>query len=114
VIAYLDRKYPRDARDLIYVLEHYESSSQGTRRFDALTDIGVMTYEISGAFLLGRDVQTYASPQASAVVKAFVKGIADETHSVLNEILRDENRLFSDERRQFAYKLIEAFRKGLN
>ena len=47
------------------------------------------------------------------LVRSFIAQITDEHHSVINIMLREENRLFSDERRQAIFQLIEAFRQGL-
>ncbi len=113
VIAYLDRKFPRDLYDLVYVLEQYESSGKGSRRFKIVTEVADMTYETAGAYLLGCDVGKYASQKATALVKSFVGQVADEYHAVVNTILRQENRLDSDTRRQAVFKLVEGFRKGL-
>ena len=47
------------------------------------------------------------------LVKSFFDPITDEHHTVINVMLREENHLFSDERRKALYQLIEAFRQGL-
>jgi predicted nucleotidyltransferase len=110
VTAYLDRQFPRDLVDLVYVLEQYESSG---RRFEIIGDVEGVTYDTAGAYLLGCDVGKYASQKATALVKSFMGQVADEYHAVVNTILRQENRLDSDTRRQAVFKLIEGFRKGL-
>lgn len=46
-------------------------------------------------------------------MRGFIVKIADEHHSMINIMLREENRLFSDERRQDIFQLIAAFRRGL-
>lgn len=113
VIAYLDREFPRDLRDLVYVLERYEPLDQSSRRFDLAGEVDGLTYETAGSFLLGRDVRFNASANALDLVRSFIAQITDEHHSVINVMLREENRLFSDERRQAIFQLIESFRKGL-
>lgn len=113
VIAYLDRKFPRDLHDLIYVLDQYELADQSSRRFDLAGDVEGVTYETAGAYLLSRDVRENASDKALELVKGFVAPITDEHHKVINTILREENRLYSEERRQSVYRLIQGFRKGL-
>lgn len=113
VVAYVDRKFPRDLSDLAYVLEHYEAASKESRRFELAGEIRDVTYETAGAFLLGRDARMNGSAKATALVNEFVKAINDEYHGVINTILREENRLHSDSRRRVVYQLIEAFRKGL-
>jgi len=113
VIAYLDREFPRDLSDLIYVLERYETSGEESRRFEVASGVDGVTYETSVAYLLGCDVRENASDKALELVKAFVAPITDAHHKVINTVLREENRLYSEERRQFVYQLIQAFRKGL-
>ena len=113
VIAYLDRGLPRDLSDIIYVLERYESSGQELRRFEIASGVEGVTYETSGAYLLGRDVREGASAKALELVKGFVAPIADEHHKVINTILREENLLYSEDRRQSVYQLSQGFRKGL-
>lgn len=113
VIAYLDRALPRDLSDLIYVLERYESSEKESRRFEIASGVEGVTYDISGAYLLGRDARENASDKALELVKGFVDPITDEHHNAINTILREENRLYSEDRRQAVYQLIQAFRKGL-
>jgi predicted nucleotidyltransferase len=113
VIAYLDRQFPRDLRDLVYVLEQYEPIGQSSRRFDLAGEVEGVTYENAGAYLLGRDVQSNASAKALELVRDFTAQTTDEHHSLINVILRDENRLFSDERREAVFRLIASFRQGL-
>lgn len=113
VIAYLDRAFPRDLSDLIYVLERYELSGEESRRFEIASGVEGVTYDTSGAYLLGRDVREKAWDKATALVKGFVGQVADEYNQVVNTILRQENQLNSETRRRAVFKLIEGFRKGL-
>ena len=113
VFAYSDRQFPRDLHDLVYVMEHYEPVDRSSRRFDFAGEVDGLTYETAGAFLLGRDVQLNASAEALNLVRGFIAQITDEHHSVINVMLREGNRLFSDERRQAIFQLIAAFRHGL-
>lgn len=114
VIAYLDRRFPRDLGDLIYVLEQYDPLDQSSRRFDIAGMVKGVTYETAGAYLLGHDVRSNASATALRSVKDFISQITDEHHRVINDILREENRLFSDHRRQIVFQLITRFRQGLD
>ena len=113
VITYLDRQFPRDLADLVYVLEQYEPYGKRSRRYEVVGGAEGVPYDTAGAYLLGRDVRESALDKATALVKDFVGQVADEYHPVVNTILREENRLDSDTRRQAVFKLIEGFRKGL-
>ena len=113
ILAYLDRKFARDLRDLVYVLEHYESLGNGARRFEVVGTVGGVTYEIAGAHLLGADIRAKVSSKALSMVRDFLAQITDEYHNVINTALREEPSLASDRRRTFVYQLIQAFRLGL-
>lgn len=113
VVAYLDRGLPRDLADITYVLERYELSGKESRRFEIASGVEGVTYETSGAYLLGRDIRENASAKAVELVKDFAGQIADEYHSVVNAILRQENSVDSEARRQAVFKLVAAFREGL-
>jgi hypothetical protein len=95
------------------VLERYELSGEESRRFEIASGVEGVTYDTSGAYLLGRDVRENARDKAPALVKGFVGQVADEYHQVVNTILRQENQLNSETRRRAMFKLIEGFRKGL-
>lgn len=112
VIAYLDRDLPRDLSDIIYVLERYESVE--SRRFEIASGVEGITYETSGAYLLGRDVRAKASARAAGLVNDFVARVADEYHPVVHVVLRQENPLDREARSRVVFNLIEAFRKGLS
>ena len=113
IVAFLDRGFPRDLHDLVYVLEHYEAVGKSSRRFDLPGDVEGLTYETARAFLLGQDVSRNASVAALNLVRGFINQITDEHHSVINVMLREEKRLFSDERRKAIFRLIDRFRKGI-
>lgn len=113
IIAYLDRNFPRDLRDLIYVLEHYELLGNGARRFEAVAAVAGLTYEQAGAYLLGADIRAKVSSKALNLARDFLAPITDEYHKVINTVLREESLLDSDRRRTVVYQLIEVFRLGL-
>jgi len=113
IITYLDRKAPRDLCDLVYVLNQYEPLDKDSRRFDVLSEPQGITYEASGAFLLGKDILDKASPPVVASVKEFLLTIENEFNPVISAILTQERRLYSDERRLEIFNLFAATRLGL-
>ncbi len=113
ILAYLDRKFPRDLRDLVYVLEHYESLGNGARRFEVIGADSGVTYENGGAYLLGADIRAKVSSRALTMVRNFLAEITNEYHAVINTALKEESLLVSDRRRMFVYQLIQAFRLGV-
>lgn len=114
IFAYLDRKFPRDLRDLAYVLEHYESLEMGERRFEIVGAADNVIYENAGAYFRGTDIRTNLSSMAALnMVRDFLDGVTDEYHPVINTVLREESLLESGRRRIFVYQLIQACRLGL-
>ncbi len=113
ISAYLDRRLPRDMVDLAFVLENYAEDDPAARRFDVLGEAEGITYETAGAFLLGRDIRSHASEQARTLVTDFLGQIADEHHAVINTVLSEERRLYSEERRKRLFNLFTSFRQGL-
>jgi predicted nucleotidyltransferase len=113
IITYLDRKAARDLSDLVYVLDQYEPLGTDSRRFDVLSESQGITYEASGAFLLGKDILSNASPLVIDSVKKFLLTIEDEFSPVIIAILTEEQRVFSDERRLEIFGLFAATRLGL-
>ena len=111
VVAYLDRKYPRDIADLLYVMEQYEADQ--ARRFELTGSAGISGYDDAGAYLLGNDIRDNVSPQALDTVKNFIAQITDDHNAIVNIILREINSLYSNDRRKSVYHLIQTFKKGL-
>ncbi|MGQ0555410.1 MAG: hypothetical protein ACT4PN_05635 [Nitrospiraceae bacterium] len=111
VVAYLDRKYPRDLVDLSYVMEHYEANQ--ARRFELAGLARISRYEDAGAFLLGNDIRDHASGKALQTVKRCIATITNEHHPIVNIILRETNSLYSDKRRRAVYQQIQALKSGL-
>ncbi|UCE18589.1 MAG: hypothetical protein JSV84_17340 [Gemmatimonadota bacterium] len=109
--AYLDRGYRRDVIDILYILEHVEESGEQSRRFDVIAD-GI-TYETSGAFLIGRDIRQHGSERVIPLVKSFLSLIDDAYAKPIQEILREERRISSNERRQHLHNLFLFLKKGL-
>ncbi len=72
-----------------------------------------MTSETAGAYLRGRDVRSNASAKVLELVRDFTAQITDEYHSGVNTVLCEENRPFSEERREAVFGLIVSFRQGL-
>lgn len=108
IISYLDRpnERARDIKDIVTVLEHYESQPDYTsRRFDIHED-GI-DYELSGAFLIGQDIRNYLSLEMlDPIVQLFdlIENKSAEIERVLGY------GLFNNDK---AFKLFEAMRRGL-
>ena len=111
VVTYLDRKYPRDLRDLLYIMEQYDSDQ--ARRFELTGTADSVTYENAGAYVLGNDIRDNASAKAFDTVKGFVAQVTNAHHAIVNTVLREMNAQYSDDQRKTVFQLIESFKRGL-
>lgn len=104
--AYLDRRALRDLQDILYVLEHYEEVSISERRFDIIAD--TITYETSGAFLLGLDLKGILEGAEFDFVDEFLQLFSNEYTEVVQQLSREIRKKSQD-----ILELIEAFRMGI-
>lgn len=111
IAAYQDRRYPRDLTDIVYIADECERSDPRHRRYDVLDHVA---FEHAGAYLLGSDIKAFASAESIAHSKAFLESIVDEYSPIIGEVLREENRAFSDDRRRDVYGLFKAISLGLD
>jgi predicted nucleotidyltransferase len=115
VVAYMDRPTARskDLGDLIDAFARYEE--EGDRRFE-LFDVSVdgapLQFEESGAYLLGTDVAALAAPKTRGVIEEFFAGLTDEYSRPIGQVLTEEKRTGSDERRAEVWRLFRVFREG--
>jgi predicted nucleotidyltransferase len=89
MVSYLDRPHDRDRDlgDLAYVLEHYAEAGDDRRFSSDVLEAGV-TYEQTGAFLLGRDLRVFVDAPEREAVERFMsrargEGDAGRTLAVL-------------------------------
>jgi len=116
IAAYMDRprERVRDLVDIVYYFAHYDVD--GNKRFDLsglLVDDKELTYEESGAYLLGKDVRHLGKRQSLALVHEFVGRFDSEYSTPLGQILREEKRLEDVERRAFLFRLFRVFRRAV-
>ncbi|MFH1220375.1 MAG: hypothetical protein V1694_07955 [Candidatus Eisenbacteria bacterium] len=107
IIAFQDRMEPTDLADIAYMLGHYEEISVSERRFEAGIP-GGLTYDVRGAFLLGRELRQYVSPSEVQQVKSFCN-LMDEPVSAA---ARGGIRIARLQVSEFA-DLVSAFKMGL-
>ena len=115
VVAYMDRPTARskDLGDLVDAFARYED--EGDRRFE-LFEVGVdnspLQFEEAGAYLLGTDVAVLAAPKTRGVIQDFLAGLTDEYSRPIGQVLTEEKRTGSDERRAEVWRLFRVFRAG--
>lgn len=115
VVAYMDRPTARskDLGDLIDAFSRYEGESD--RRFE-LFDVSVdsepLQFEEAGAYLLGTDVAALAATKTRGVIHAFLAWLTDEYSLPIGQVLTEEKRTGSDERRSEVWRLFRVFRAG--
>ena len=115
VVAYMDRPSVRskDLGDLIDTFARFEE--EGNRRFD-LFDVSIDTlplqFEEAGAYLLGADVAGLAAPKTRSVIQEFLAGLTNEYSRPIGQVLAEEKRTGSDDRRAEVWRLSRVFRAG--
>jgi predicted nucleotidyltransferase len=116
IAAYTDRprERARDLLDMLYCFEHY--AAEQDRRFvlaGRLVDGEDLRYEECGAYLLGRDVVSVATPESLVRAREFV-GIFDSEYSTpIGQILREEKRLEESGRRTSLFRLFRVFGRAV-
>ena len=116
IAAYTDRPWERarDLVDIVFCFEHYATEQE--RRFEfagELVDGRALTYEESGAYLLGKDLAQVANRESLPRVEQFVARFDSEYSEPLGQILREEKRLENAQRRTFLFRLFRVFRRGV-
>lgn len=103
----------KDLGDLIDTFARYEE--EGDRRFE-LFDVSIDTlplqFEEAGAYLLGADVAGLAAPKTRSVIQEFLAGLTDEYSRPIGQVLAEERRTGSDDRRAEVWRLFRVFREG--
>ncbi|MBU0713397.1 hypothetical protein KJ762_15000 [bacterium] len=107
ILAYLDRKAPRDLQDILYVLEHYEEASVSERRFDVVSE-DKLSYETSGAFLIAQDLKKVISNKESGIVHEFLCLFDDEYAEIVQLLVRESRKESAE-----ILELFSAFRQGM-
>ena len=105
----------KDLGDLIDTLARYEED--GDRRFelfDVSVDSSPLQFEEAGAYLLGTDVAALAAPKTRGVIQEFLAGLRDEYSRPIGQVLTEEKRTGSDERRAEVWRLFRVFREGFS
>jgi predicted nucleotidyltransferase len=83
LIAWSDRRASKDIEDIYFILENYSDDDRVfTELIDELSQ-GLLEYEQTSAFLLGRDIQ-----------KAFSQATLNELKQILTQILQKKDSLF--------------------
>lgn len=108
ILTHLDRRLNKDLIDIIYIIEHYEEISVSERRFEVVGEDN-LTYETSGAFLLGRDIKKIIPESKLKLINAFIALFKDEYSPAVQEIVRDN---IKEEKEILA--LMQAFQKGFS
>lgn len=76
-------------------------------------DGSAVQFEEAGAYLLGMDAGALATPKTRAVIQEFLSMLTDEYARPLGQILVEERRTGSTERRAELFRLFRVFRGGL-
>jgi hypothetical protein len=75
-----------------------------------MIDGAEITYEETGAYLLGSEMIRIAKPASRRIVTNFLQGIPDEYARPISQILHQEGRISEpDARRRTLYRLFKVF-----
>lgn len=117
LISYQDRpeERHRDVADVIAICEEYESDSD--RRYDAVGEVvdgEPVTFDVAGAFVLGRALRAIAHADSLASVGEFFARIPDQNADPVRHVVTEETPTsFRDERRPQVFHLFRVLRAGM-
>jgi predicted nucleotidyltransferase len=114
IVAYMDRPGARskDLGDLVDTFARYEEEGRRFELFDVSVDGLPVQFEEAGAYLLGADVAALAAPKTRGVIQEFLTGLTDEYSRAIGQLLTEEKRTGSDERRAEVWRLFRVFHGG--
>ena len=106
LIAFSDRKAPKDLASVLHCLEHYLEDDD--RRYDAEHDGSGVPYEYACAYLLGSDGRSFLDPSVRAAAQPVLARFDDPDADVVGIAAREKGRLLPDD----AYRnaVVERFR----
>ena len=107
ILAYTDRELTKDLEDITYCLQHYEEASVSERRFDIVGQLEI-SYEISGAYLLGKELSEILSVQEKEIVQNFINEIQDEYSPLILKFVSNDR-----ERQKEVFEFFISFKKGI-
>jgi predicted nucleotidyltransferase len=113
LVAFNDRKAPKDLGSVMHCLRHYDEDAD--RRYGLETDGALVPFEVSTAYLLGRDAAPFvAYDHVVSVVREVLDLFTDADAPGVDVVARDEGRtnLEPSQRYEIA-SLFKWFRAGL-
>ena len=112
LVAFSDRKAPKDLGGVLYCLEHYQEDDQ--RRYGLDHGSEGVPFEYTCACLIGRDGRPYLDSRLTETVRTVLDRFDSADADVVGIVLREEGRFFvDDERRTEIYELFRWFRLGM-
>lgn len=100
LVAWSDRgrEDPKDAHDLIHLMDHYAAAGNFDRIYDEedVIEAGAYDPDLAGVYLLGKDIHRVASPWTLGVLKAIIDHDFDR---LSNEMIKSQRHLDDVEQR---------------
>jgi predicted nucleotidyltransferase len=111
LVAFDDRKAPKDLAGVFHCLEHYLEDDQ--RRYGAEHEGEGVPYEHTGAYLLGVDGRPFLDAQLAGTVAEVLERFSDADTDVVGLIARERGRMPpTDEERAIIFGHFRWYRLG--
>jgi predicted nucleotidyltransferase len=112
LVAFSDRKAPRDLGSVLHCLEHYLEDEE--RRYGVDHDDEGVPYEYTCAYLLGTDGRRFLDVPLRQAVRAVLARFDDPDADVIGIVARDQGRLMIDEAHRIEiFEFFRWYRLGL-
>ena len=112
LVAFSDRKEPRDLAGVFHCLQHYLEDDDG--RYGAEHEGRGVPFEYTGAYLLGVDGLPFFSAQVSEAVRAVLDRFAHPDSDVIGVVAHERGRVaIEEEDRIEVFEHLSWYRRGL-
>ncbi|MEO7190258.1 MAG: hypothetical protein ABI051_04320 [Vicinamibacterales bacterium] len=112
IVAYSDRREPRDPAGVLHCLLFYEEDSE--RLYGVEHDGALIDFDVAGAYLLGLDGRTLVDAPLATVIDPFLTALSDPESPLGFQTVREyRGGTSNDSWRSQTARLFRAYRDGL-
>jgi len=112
IVAYSDRREPRDPAGVLHCLLYYEEDSH--RLYGVEHEGALIDFDVAGAHLLGLDGRELVDPPLAAAIGPILAALSDPESPVGFQTVREyRGGTYSDRFRSQTARLFAAYRSGL-
>ncbi|MBI4484046.1 MAG: hypothetical protein HY652_14305 [Acidobacteria bacterium] len=113
LIAYSDRKLPKDLTSVLYCARHYADDERDDRPYGLEHEGSLVPYQVAGAYLLGQDGRKHHEERLRSAVVAVLDRFDSQDAPIIDQVGREEGRvMLEDSDRKEILDLVEWFRRG--